>query len=257
MNERAVHTSADSTPELRDNAPAQTAAAGLAGDEPPPAAEDAAKLRTATMREAVTEGIGGVRGMVESTVPVVVFVAVNLATSLKPAVWAAIGVALAIAAYRLVKRDSVRHALTGAFGVAVAAMIAARTGDAADFFVPGIIMNFVYAASFLVSIVIGRPLVGYVWSLVTGAHEDWRSHPALVRAFSILSWVWVGVFLLRGGVQLGLWLADMTVGLGIARILGIAPYAGAVALTVWYGRRAVARVLPVEANVGKSLESDA
>lgn len=224
-----------------------TATAGLAGDEPLPDAAERAERKASgpldqvSLRAAVTDGIGGIRGMVESTVPTLVFIVVNLVAGLRPAIWGAIGVALAIALYRLAKRDTVRHALTGAFGVAVAAMIAAKTGNAGDFFLPGIAMNFLYGAGFAVSAVISRPIVGYAWSLVTGAHEDWRQRPLLVRAFTMLSWLWAAMFLVRGGIQLWLYLADMTLGLGIARILGIAPYAGALAFTVWYGRRVVAR----------------
>jgi hypothetical protein len=216
------------------------AGAAVTGDEPGPSEAEAKKLSDLSLRDAVTDGIGGIRGMVESTVPVVVFVAVNIFTGLRPAIWAAVAVAAAIALYRLLQRDSIRHAVTGAFGVAFAAMVAAKTGNANNFFLPGIITNFVYGAAFLVSIFISRPLVGYAWSLVTGAHADWRQRPQLLRAFSQLSWVWVAVFTARGGVQLWLYLADMTLGLGIARIVGIAPYAAAVAYTVWYGRRAVA-----------------
>ncbi|NUS73567.1 MAG: DUF3159 domain-containing protein [Corynebacteriales bacterium] len=216
-----------------------TVTAATAGDEPLPDAVEGKKLSELNMRDAVAEGIGGVRGMVESSVPTLIFVVVNIAAGLKPAIWSAVGVAALIAIYRLLKRDTIRHAVTGAVGVAFAAMIAAKTGNAQDFFLPGIITNFVYGLAFAVSAVISRPIVGYAWSLVAGAHENWRERPRLLRAFVMLSWVWAAMFVLRGGVQLWLYLSDQTLGLGIARILGIAPYAGAMAYTVWYGRKVV------------------
>ncbi|MGH3546320.1 MAG: DUF3159 domain-containing protein [Mycobacteriales bacterium] len=195
----------------------------------------------ASLRDAVTDQIGGVRGMVESSLPVVVFVGVYVFASLQAAIWSAVISAGLVAGYRLIQRDSPRHALTGLLGVAFAALIAAKTGRAQDFFLPGIITNFVYGLAFAVSAAVGRPLVGYAWSIVTGSCADWRSRPALLRAFGALSLMWCGVFLLRGGVQLWLYLSEMTVGLGIARIVGIVPYAAAFAFTVYYGRKVVAR----------------
>lgn len=233
--------SSDSSPTRAEKAEhsVATVTAATAGDEPMPDAVEGKKLNELDMRSAVAEGIGGVRGMVESSVPTLIFVVVNIASGLKPAIWSAIGVAALIAAYRLLKRDTVRHAVTGALGVAFAAMIAAKTGKAEDFFVPGIITNFVYGLAFAVSAIISRPIVGYAWSLVTGAHENWRERPRLLRAFVVLSWLWAAMFVVRGGVQLWLYLADQTLGLGIARIAGIAPYAGALAVTIWYGRKIV------------------
>lgn len=194
-----------------------------------------------SLRDAVSDQIGGVRGMVESSLPVVVFVAVYVFASLQVAIWSAVIAAGLIAVFRLIQRDSPRHALTGLLGVAFAALIAAKTGRAQDFFLPGIITNFVYGLGFAVSAAVGRPLVGYVWSIVAGSFADWRSRPALLRAFGALSLLWAGVFLLRGGVQLWLYLSEMTVALGVTRILGIAPYAAAFAFTVYYGRKVVAR----------------
>ncbi|MGH3804683.1 MAG: DUF3159 domain-containing protein, partial [Pseudonocardiaceae bacterium] len=88
--------------------------------QPAPATpEDLAKTaRDASLRAAVTDQIGGVRGMVESSLPVVVFVGVYVFTSLKVAIWAAVISAVLIAGYRLVRKDSPRHAFTGLLGVA-------------------------------------------------------------------------------------------------------------------------------------------
>ena len=201
-----------------------------------------------SLRDAVAEQIGGPRGMIESSAPVVVFVMVYLIGSLPAAIWAAVLSAVVIAGYRLIRRDSPRHALMGLLGVGFAAFIAAKTGRAQDFFLPGIITNFLYGTAFAVSAAIGRPLVGYAWSLIAGDFPDWRDRPRLLRAFTWLSFMWCGVFLIRGGIQLWLYLADMTLGLGIARILGIVPYMAAFAFTVYYGRKVAAREPHAEAT---------
>jgi hypothetical protein len=169
----------------------------------------------------------------------VVFVVVNLLTQLRPALWAAIGTAALIAVTRLSRRESVRHAVNGLLGVGIAAMLAARTGRAEDFYLPGILMNFLYGVGFAVSVALRRPLVGYAWTLVTGDHPDWRRHPRLVRVFGMLSLLWTGVFVLRGAVQLVLYILRQPHALGLVRIAGIGLYAAALAVTVWYGRRAL------------------
>lgn len=192
-----------------------------------------------SISETVAQQIGGVRGMTESAVPVVVFVVANLTTGLRTAVWAAVASAALLALVRLVRRESVRHAVNGLIGVAFAAMIAAKTGRAENFYLPGIAMNGLYGLGFAVSAMVRRPVVGYAWALLTGGSSDWRQRPRLVRAYSLLSWMWAGVFLVRGGAQLTLYLLGMPNALGAVRIAGIGLYAAALAFTVWAGRRAV------------------
>ena len=239
------------------NAPANEAAApkltepesgGSVATEPPLGTQTEPESKPdPSLRDAVAEQIGGPRGMIESSAPVVVFVMVYLVGSLPAAIWAAVLSAVVIAGYRLLRRDSPRHALMGLLGVGFAAFIAAKTGRAQDFFLPGIITNFLYGTAFAVSAAIGRPLVGYAWSLIAGDFPDWRSRPRLLRAFMWLSFMWCGVFFVRGGIQLWLYLADMTLGLGIARILGIVPYMAAFAFTVYYGRKVAAKEPRAEA----------
>jgi hypothetical protein len=192
-----------------------------------------------TIGEAVREQIGGVRGLVESAIPVSVFIVANMVTELKPAIWAAVVAAVLIAVVRLVRRDSVRHAVNGLFGVGIAALFAARSGRAEDFYLPGIIFSYVEGLAFAISALIRRPIVGYAWALLTGAHPDWRNHPKLVRAYALITLVWTAAFWTNSTIQLGLYYAENADALGVARLAGRAFYVGAFAFTIWYGRRAV------------------
>jgi hypothetical protein len=194
-------------------------------------------LASPELGKAVADHIGGVRGLIESTVPIAVFVIVNIIASLQVALWAAVGTAGAIALVRLVRRQSIRQALNGVIGVAFAALIAARTGNAEDFYLPGIILNFVYGTAFAASVALRRPLIGYIWTFVTGEHPEWRRTTALLRVFGLLTLVWAGIFYLRGAAQLVLYLLEMPNALGVVRIAGTGLYLGAFVFTVWYGRR--------------------
>ncbi len=157
--------------------------------------------------------------MVESALPAIVFVAVyslsGSDTNLSAIV--AVGVALVLTVARLVRRESPRHALSGLVGVAFAAFVAARSGRAEDFFLPGLLANAVYASAFVISIAARRPLVGIIVGALDGEGQGWRDEPARMRAFTRASWLWAGIFLTRLAVQLPLYLAGAVVALGVAK----------------------------------------
>ncbi|MGN9809775.1 DUF3159 domain-containing protein [Micromonospora sp. BQ11] len=200
-----------------------------------------------TLAEQMAEQLGGWRGLVESSIPVVVFVVANILGDLRPAVIASIAVALAIAVLRLAQRRPVRHAVNGLFGVAIGAAIAWRTGDERDFYLPGILYGIGYGVALLISAAIRQPLVGWLWSvLVAKGKSEWRDDPRLVRTFTRLTVLWGVVWLAKVGVQAGLYLAHQDTALGVARlVLGYPPYALLLLITVWTVRRVTRETAPV------------
>jgi hypothetical protein len=177
--------------------PAQTP-----GERPPPLAEV----------------VGGPLGMAETALPTVAFIVVYTITSeTNPSAAAAVGLALVLAAARVVRRDSPRNALSGLVGVAFAAFIATRSGRAENFFLPGLLANAAYAAAFLGSIALRRPLVGILVEHLGHGHPGWRENPVLVRGYNQASLLWAGLFIVRIVVQLPLYLAGAVVALGVAR----------------------------------------
>jgi hypothetical protein len=131
----------------------------------------------------------------------------------------AVGLALVLTIARVVRRQSPVYALAGVAGVAVAGYVAQRTGRAEDFFLPGLLINIAYAGIYLVSILVGRPLIGLIVAGLSGGGDgSWHRDPARRRAYARASWVWVGLFLLRIAVQLPLYLAGAVVALGVARV---------------------------------------
>ncbi|WP_229401246.1 DUF3159 domain-containing protein [Micromonospora okii] len=205
--------------------------------EPETGPEDDERLPT--MAEQMADQLGGWRGLVESSIPVVVFVIANIVGELRPAVIASVAVALLIAGLRLVQRRPVRHAVNGLFGVGIGAAIAWRTGDERDFYLPGILYGIGYGLALLASAAIRQPLVGWIWSvLVAKGRSEWRDDPRLVRTFTQLTVLWGVVWLAKVGVQAGLYLAHQDTALGVARLaLGYPPYALLLLITVWTVRR--------------------
>ena len=167
----------------------------------------------------IAEAIGGPLGMAETALPAVAYVVAYTAsgsnTNVAGAV--AVGLALALAIARLVRGESPRHALTGLLGVGFAAFIAAKSGKAENFFLPGLLLNAAYAAAFFISIAARWPLVGVVVTKLDGEDNSWRSDPVRMRAFRRASWLWVTMFSARLIVQLPLYLAGAVVALGVAR----------------------------------------
>ncbi|HEX6500810.1 MAG TPA: DUF3159 domain-containing protein [Micromonosporaceae bacterium] len=193
-----------------------------------------------TFTEQIAEQLGGLRGILESSIPVTVFVVVNIVWTLRPALIISVASAVAIAVWRLARRQPIRHAVNGLFGIVIGVVIAWRTGNARDFYLPGIWLSLAYGVAMLASVAVRRPLVGWVWSVIAaGGSMAWREHPRLVRTFSWLTVLWAVVYLAKMAVQYALFAADQADALGVARLaLGYPPYALLIAVTVWAVRRA-------------------
>ena len=164
----------------------------------PPAEESETKLTPGQGQ------MGGVSGLIYSALPVAVLVPVSTAFGLVPAIMAALAVAAVILIWRLIRHDSLQPALAGFFGVGVSALIAWLVGASKGYFLLGIWTSLVWAVVFAVSVLIRRPVVGYVWSWVNGHDRAWRGSRRSVRAFDLATLTWVAVFGARFVVQLPL-----------------------------------------------------
>lgn len=192
---------------------------------------------------AVLEQMGGVRGLIYSSLPVVVFVPMSSAFGLLPAIGAAIAVATLILVWRLVRRDSVHPAISGFFAVGISALIAYLVGASKGYFLLGIWMSLFWSIVFTVSVVIRRPVVGYVWGWVNSHDRSWRGVRRAVLAYDVATLVWVAVFTARFVVQHHLYDADKTGWLGVARIAMGWPLTALAALVTYLAIRAAQRAV--------------
>jgi hypothetical protein len=214
------------------------------------------------------DGFGGWTGMVITAIPTVVFVIANSIGSLRNAVIAAIASALALTGYRLSRKQPIQQALNGLFGVLVAALIAARTGQARGYFLLGIWSSFAYGGVFLASIVARRPLVGVIWEFLDPTPSDeelagrpvaegaepapgvqpalgigsmagaevtpWYRRRYLASAYLLATIGATMVFAARGIVQLSLFQQNSTGWLAVARIAMGYPLTIAVFAFAWF-----------------------
>lgn len=187
------------------------------------------------------EQMGGIRGLVFSSIPILAFVPVNAIWGLTVAIWAALGVGTAMLLWSLIRRENPQPAISGFIGVAICVFIAWRTGSAKGYFLYGIITQAVYGGVFIISILARWPLVGVIWGFLDGRGTAWRRTREARRWYVVATSFWAALFVIRAILQYVLYLGDEVNWLGAARIamgwpLALLAFAG----TVWAVRRAMA-----------------
>jgi hypothetical protein len=220
-----------------------------------PAVEDEAA--SVTPAERVMAQLGGVSGMIYSSLPVLVFVGTSRLVGLTAAVGAALGIATLILLWRLIRRESVQPAVSGLIGVVICALIAYMIGESKGYFLLGIWTSLLWAAVFGVSIAIRRPVVGYIWSWLHGHDRGWRDVRRAVFAFDIATLTWVVVFAARFVVQHLLYQSDRTGWLVVARIGMGWPLTAAAALVTYLAIRVAQRALETTPVIAEATSADA
>jgi hypothetical protein len=184
------------------------------------------------VRSRLAQQIGGPRGSLEAAVPTIVFVTLwSTRHDFALAVWVTVAVVAVLLVARLVQRQTPRFVLSSLVAVAIAAYFVHRTGRAQDAFLPGILYSIGVGVLTLLSVVTRWPLVGFI----VGAAEDpedplaWHRDRGIVRLCQRLTWVLVGLYVVRVAIMLPLYLADRVAALSVAKVaLGWPLYAVAI-----------------------------
>ena len=233
-------------------AEAQESAAAGAGSETRPAD----RLMRGAMAQAVRAGasgervtasgllsaLGGWLGIVETVLPALLFVVIYVVSrdarlsALVPG-----GLALVMVVIRLVRRQTLVAALSGLLGVGIAVLITLITGRGVDYFLSGFITNAVWAVGLTASILFGWPALGIVIGALRGELKSWRRDVRIRRTATLLTLLWLGLFVARLAVQIPLYLDDRVEALGIARIAMGIPLFAVVIVVTWF---TVRRLLP-------------
>lgn len=188
---------------------------------------------------ALWAAVGGVRGLIESLLPGFLFLIVFTVTQeVAPSVLVPAGVAVLFVVVRAVTRSPVMPAVVGLVGIALSAGLALATGRAEENFLLGFVINAVWLVALLVSLLVRRPLVGVIAGLLTGDRE-WRADPAKRTVLTVTTWLWVGMFALRLGVQVPLYLAEQAAALAATKLVMGVPLYAAVLWVTWLMVRAV------------------
>ena len=189
----------------------------------------AARLDAEASKEAadsLMKAFGGVRGMIDMTLPGLVFIVTfNLTHQVPAAAWAALGLSAAFAVVRLLRRETVQHAFSGVLGVAIGAYIAMKSGKAEDFYLPGLLYSVGYCAALAFSALVRWPLIGIMLGPVTGEMFTWhKQNPGRLAAYIRATWVWFACMAVKPLVLFPLYFAHNANLLGWMKVaLGIPP----------------------------------
>ncbi|MEB4616174.1 DUF3159 domain-containing protein, partial [Leucobacter sp. M11] len=148
------------------------------GAEPGAAPESSSGMRSAVSAAlsgeemsagGIVASLGGVRGMIESFVPSFLFLVVyTLTRSVELSVIAPLAIGAGAVIARFVQKQTPQPALVGLLGIAICAGFTLFTGEAKDFYLPGILINTAYGTVLLISVLVGWPLIGFLVGAVRG-----------------------------------------------------------------------------------------
>ena len=147
----------------------------------------------------------GRSNLIDSIVPPVIFLIVNAVLGFDTATWGSLGVALAITAFRLIRRQPIRYALGGLGAAALAILVARLLGTAEGYFLPGLITGGLTVIIAALSAIAGRPLVAWTSYVYRRWPLGWYWHPKVRPAYSEVTWLWAFFFAIRLLFQFGLY----------------------------------------------------
>jgi hypothetical protein len=197
-------------------------------------AEDCEQDVRAVTEAALFEAFGGLRGMIETVLPGLLFVSIfTINKNLHWSAIAALAVSLVLVVVRLVTRDTVKHAFSGVFGVAFGVVFAMMTGNAKDFYLPGMLYTLGLALAYIITALAGVPLIGLILGPVFKENLSWRKrNPGRKKAYTKASWAWGLILLAKCAILFPLYWWANTAQLGWVLVaLKIPPFLLAVWLT--------------------------
>src|SRR5690349_23988155 len=176
---------------------------------------------TDVRQESLASLLGGRGGALDASLPPLAFVAGWLlwGHSIGAGAVAAVLCGLVIGVVRFVRGEKPRAVVLSVLLVVAAALVAVYTGRVEDFFLIQLLSNAASALAWAGSIAVRWPLLGVVVGTLLGQKTRWRRDPALLSAYSVASWAWVGQYVLRVAVFTPLWLDAQVVWLVTVRAL--------------------------------------
>ncbi|NUP66094.1 MAG: DUF3159 domain-containing protein [Nonomuraea sp.] len=205
----------------------------------------------AAVRAQLAKAFGGVRGIVEAAVPTIAFTVAWIVTEeLKLSLIVSISLAVLLLLVRVLQRSTPQFVINSLIGIAIGAFFASRSGDAKDYFLPGILWNAAYSVGMLISIVTRWPVVGFLIGSVTNDPVGWHKDAGIVRLCTRLTWLLMLPCVVRVAVQGPVYLFgggdEAVAALGFAKIvMGWPLQVAALAAMLWLLGRGRTPIKPV------------
>ena len=172
------------------------------------------------LQEEITLVFSG-RGLrlVDSFVPLLVFLLANPVVGLNAALWGALAAAALFALIRIVKKETLVYSLGGLGGVLLAAVFVNLSGSESGFFLPGLISGAVTVVLCVVTVAINRPMVAWTSYIARRWPLDWYWHPQVLPAYNEVTIAWAVAFSVRLVLEFWLFQQDAVNALGSVQVI--------------------------------------
>ncbi|MGD8456488.1 MAG: DUF3159 domain-containing protein [Anaerolineales bacterium] len=157
--------------------------------------------------------------LLDSILPLVVFLIANPLLGLNPALWGALGVAAIFAIYRIIQKESLVYSLGGLSGVLLAAIFVNLSGTESGFFLPSLISGGITVVLCIITVTINRPIVAWTSFIARRWPLAWYWHPKVLPAYNEVTIAWAVVFSARLILEYLLFQEDAVNALGVTRIV--------------------------------------
>lgn len=158
---------------------------------------------------------------IDAIFPPLIFFLTNQWVSLEFASGITLIYLLLLIIYRIVKGHTKRYALVGVGGVLLSIGFSLLSGDAINYYLPGIFSTGLIALACVVSLIAHRPLAAWISHITRGWPINWYMRDDIRPAYKNVTIMWAVYFMLKLIIQVSLYLmADFSVYFYINTILG-------------------------------------
>ena len=162
--------------------------------------------------------------LLDSFLPLVIFLLLNALAGLNYALWGALGTAGLFALTRILRRESLVYALGGLGGVLLSTVLVQLSGSGTGFFLPGLISGAVTVVVCVVSVAVNRPVVALTSFVARRWPINWYWHPKVLPAYNEVTILWAVAFGARLFLEFWLYQRDASSALGTTRLILGWPY---------------------------------
>jgi hypothetical protein len=157
--------------------------------------------------------------LLDSILPLAVFLIGSPLFGTQAAMWAALILASGISLYRLIKHQSVVYSLAGFGSVMLAAVFVLVSGSDRGFFLPGLITSALTIILAVASVLVNRPLVAWTSILTRRWPREWYWHPRVLPAYNEVTIIWAVAFAAQLGLEYWFYQQEALNSLGFTRLL--------------------------------------
>lgn len=157
--------------------------------------------------------------LLDSFLPLLIFLITNPLVGLNVALWGAMAVAAFFAVYRIIRKESLVYSLGGLGGVLLAAVFVNLSGSESGFFLPGLISGGITVILCVVTVAVNRPIVAWTSFIARRWPLDWYWHPRVLPAYNEVTIAWAVAFSARLSLEYWLFQEDAVNALGAARVV--------------------------------------